>query len=53
MWGITKNNRVVELTKHLGGGRYLCTDNENECHPCYNTSDFIYINTEAKVGNSE
>ena len=33
------NGRIVRLAKHLGDDRYLCTDDLEGCHPCYNLRD--------------
>ncbi len=31
--------RIVQLTEHIGDTRWLCTDFKEECHPCYNIQD--------------
>lgn len=35
--------RVVTLACPLGEGRFICTDNEGKCHPCYNLSDLVPV----------
>ncbi len=40
---IKHNKRVLLLHKYLGGDRWLCTDREGKCHPCYYGQEMTII----------
>ena len=40
---VRSTSRVVEMVKQLRDGRWLCTDYEQECHPCYNEEELLVI----------
>lgn len=36
---VKSTGRIIFLEELIGGERWLCTDYDQQCHPCYNLSE--------------